>query len=137
VYLKFFPDHYKALGRHSREHGCFFSEAERHLSFPPSASFGTLLCYYWKLPGRIRDACESHGLRDLLNVESDTPSGPFKRMICLGNLMAVLGNDELRGNTKLEVVKAIRTSLNLTESKFMAIMEEIHELKNDVERFKF
>jgi len=56
-------------------------------------------------------------------------------MICLGNLTAILGNDELHEATKLEVAKAIRTSLTLTEPEFVAIMEEIEELKSDVEKF--
>jgi len=42
--------------------------------------------YHEAMTKGIRDACESHSLRDLLNVESGSPSGRFKRMICLGNL---------------------------------------------------
>jgi len=135
IYLEFFPDHYKALKRYSKELGCLFSEAERHFSLPSSSIFGTLLCYHWKLPDKIRDACESHGLKDLLNLESDNPSGPFTRMICSGNLMANLSNEELHDSTILEVVKAIRASLNLAESEFMAIMEDIKGFKGDVEKF--
>jgi len=130
LYLRFFPDHYKALIRYSRETGCLFSEAERHFSFPPSATFGALLCHHWRLPDKIKDACESHGLSDLLSVEIDSPSGRFKRMICVGNLTACLENDELNEATKLEVVKAVSTSLNLTKAEFLATMVEIQGLKD-------
>lgn len=37
VYLKFFPDHYRALRDFCNEHGRLFSEAEKHFSLPSSA----------------------------------------------------------------------------------------------------
>jgi HD-like signal output (HDOD) protein len=40
VYLKFFPDHYKALNDYRKEKRCLFSEAESHFSAPCSLNTG-------------------------------------------------------------------------------------------------
>jgi len=100
VYLKFFPDHYEALMTFSKEHGVSFSEAERHLSLPSSSFLGALLCDHWRLPDNVRQACEFHTLNDFLAAEGDSSSTPFQRMICLGNLVAVLSTSELSDSAK-------------------------------------
>ena len=135
VYLKFFPDHHKALKTYSRKHGCLFSEAEAHFSFPSSAYFGTLLSDHWGLPLKIKEACRSHSLQDLQEINDDTPAGQFNRMICLANLIAVLAKDELSTATKEKLSNAIMISLGCTEQNFLVIMGDTYELRIDVEKF--
>lgn len=135
VYLKFFPDHYKALRRFCDEQCCLFSEAERRFSLPSSAFVGTLLCEHWRLPDNIRTACESHTLQDLPSLSEDSPSARFRRMICLANLLTVLSTDELNDATKREIASAIKTGLDCTEQEFLAMMGDIYELRIDVEKF--
>jgi HD-like signal output (HDOD) protein len=135
VYLKFFPDHYTALKDFSREQGCLFSEAERHFSLPSSAFLGTLLCDHWRLPEKIRNACEFHSLRDLLSAKEDTPSADFLRMICLGNLLAIISTDELTNTNREDISAAAQLALNLTGEEFLTMMGDIYELRTEVERF--
>jgi HD-like signal output (HDOD) protein len=135
VYLKFFPDHYKALRHFCDEQRCLFSQAEKHLSLPSTAFLGSLLCEHWRLPDNIRTACESHTLADLQNLRGDSPSARFRRMICLGNVLTVLSADELNDDTKHQIASAIQTELDFTEQSFLAMMGDIYELRIDVERF--
>lgn len=135
VYLKFFLDHYKALTTYCKEQGCLFSEAEKHFSLPTSSFLGTLLCDHWRLPLKIRDACEFHTLKDLQSTKGDTPSGDFIRMICLGNLMAVLCIEELSEDTKRKIANAIKNSLDLTETEFIATMGDIYDLRLEAQQF--
>jgi HD-like signal output (HDOD) protein len=135
VYLKFFPDHYTALKDFSQEQGCLFSEAERHFSVPSSAFLGTLLCDHWRLPEKIRKACEFHSPRDLLSVKENTPSADFLRMICLGNLLAIISTDELTNTNREDISAAAQSALNLTGGEFLTLMGDIYELRIEVERF--
>jgi HD-like signal output (HDOD) protein len=135
VYLKFFPDHYTALKDFSREQGCLFSEAERHFSLPSSAFLGTLLCDHWRLPEKIRDACEFHSPRDLLSVTENTPSADFRRMICLGNLLAIISTDELTTTNREDISAAAQSALNLTGGEFLTLMGDIYELRTEAEKF--
>jgi HD-like signal output (HDOD) protein len=135
VYLKFFPEHYTALKDFSKEQGCLFSDAERHFSLPSSAFLGTLLCDHWRLPEKIREACEFHSLRALLAIRENSLSAGFRRMICLGNLVAVLSAEELSNANRQEISAAVQTALNLTEIEFLTFMGDIYDLGTDVERF--
>ena len=135
VYLKFFPDHYKALKDFSRKQGCLFSEAERHFSLPSSAFLGTLLCDHWRLPEKIRDACEFHSLKDLLAIKENSPSAGFRRMICLGNLLTIISTEKLSSAHRQEASAAVQTALNLTEAEFLILMGDIYELRIEVEKF--
>ncbi len=135
VYLKFFPDHYKALRSFSKEHGCLFSEAERHFSLPSSSYLGTLLCDHWRLPDNVRQACEFHTLRDLLAAQGGSPLRPFQRMICLGNVLAVLSTNQLSNSTKREIADAVRRALACIEDEFLTMMADIYDLRIEVESF--
>jgi HD-like signal output (HDOD) protein len=135
VYLKFFPGHYKALKDFSRQQSCLFSEAESHFSLPSSAFLGALLCDHWRLPEKIREACELHSLKDLLAIKENSPSAGFRRMICLGNLLAVLSTEELNTANRQEISAGVQKSLNLTEEEFLALMGDIYELRIEVEKF--
>ena len=135
VYLKFFPDHYRALRKYSKEHGCLFSEAERHFSLPSSAYLGTLLCEHWRLPDEFRQACACNTLEHLTPMKQDRPLKPFQRMICLGNLLTLLSTIELSTTTKENIADACKTALDCTEAAFLAMMGDIYELRIDVETF--
>ena len=135
IYLKFFPEHYRALSRFCQEKRCLFSEAERHFSLPASASLGVLLCDHWRLPNHVKSACGPHSLIDLPNIDLNSPSGNFRLMICLGNLLTVLSADELNETAKLEITSATRKALDCTEPKFLTIMGDVYDLKTEVERF--
>jgi HD-like signal output (HDOD) protein len=135
VYLKFFPDHYTALKDFSKEQGCLFSEAERHFSLPSSSYLGTLLCDHWRLPKQVRSACETHTFEDLYDIQGDDPSSRFKRIICVGNLLAVLSSDELNNSTKRKIAEAVEAKLGCDESGFLTIMADIYSLKAEAEKF--
>jgi HD-like signal output (HDOD) protein len=135
VYLKFFPDHYKAIKNFCNEHGQMFSQAESHFSLPTSAYLGTLLCDHWRLPDRIRQTCEFHTLGNLKPAREGGPPNPFQRMICLGNLLAMLPTDELNNDTRREITEVARTDLDCTEEKFLTMMGDIYGLRTDVEIF--
>ncbi|MEI6125101.1 MAG: HDOD domain-containing protein [Pseudomonadota bacterium] len=136
VYLKFFPDHYHELRKCCKEHGCLFSQAEERLAYPSSSFMGTLLCDHWLLPVKIRDACHWHSLSELPKLQRDsTPPGDFRRMICLGNIIAELSNDELSTEVKRELADAIITTLKCTESNFLSLMGEMYDFKIETEEF--
>jgi HD-like signal output (HDOD) protein len=135
VYLKFLPDHYRALDDYRREKQCLFSEAESHFSVPPSSFFGTLLCERWRLPSQVRKACEYHSLKDLSILRETSPSMGFTRIICIGNLLAVLSTEELDSAIKEEIAAATQTELQCSEQKFLALMGDIYGLKSEVEAF--
>lgn len=136
VYLKFFPDHYKALTNFKREKGCLFSEAEENLAMVPSAFLGKLLCDHWRLPDIIRNACEFHTLQDLIDVEHDNFSESSQRMICLGNIVAVLSTEELSEDTKRKIADSTTTYLDISsEKEFLSMMGDIYELRIEVDKF--
>lgn len=134
VYLKFFPDHYEALNGVCKEHGCLFSEAERYMSLPASAHLGTLLCDHWRLPNNIRQACEFHTLADLSATDRDSSLQGLERVICLGNLIALVSTDEVNSQKKGQLQNAVRSALGCSEEKFITIMGDISGLSVHVER---
>ncbi len=135
IYLKFFPEHYRELKRYSQDHGCLFSEAEKHYSVPSSAYFGTLLCEHWRLASKIKDACACHSLDNLRSIDNNNVSQHFIHMICLSNFVAVLAFDNLSTAIKEELSSAIMTSLNCSEKEFLVTMGDIYDLKIEVEKF--
>ncbi len=135
IYLKFFPDHYKAILKLKQEEECLFSMAEKELSMPSSAFFGGLLCGHWRLPSHIEDAGKCHTLEDLLCLDGNDARDRFQRIICLGNLLVILSSEELNESTKNEIASTTRSVLGCTESDFLTMMGDIYALKEDVERF--
>ncbi len=133
VYLKFFPDHYRALTKFSKKEGILFSKAETHFSLPSSSYFGALLCDRWNLPGKIKNACNFHTIHDLINSHENT-SQEFIKIISLGNLLAVLSTDNLNNDSKNDIIAAIRGTFNLNEQEFLTLMGEIYELKMEAEK---
>ena len=135
IYLKFFPEHFKALNQYTEDNGCTFSVAEAHFALPPSARFGSLLCDHWRLPVHVKTACELHTLADLPRTEGDKLTHRFARMICLGNLLTILSTDELNQDQKNDIVERVQEALHCDESEFLAMMGDIYELRVEVERF--
>ena len=135
IYLKFFPDHYKAIMRFCEKEGCLFSESEKHFSLPLSAYFGSLLCDHWRLPNHIKIACESHNLMDLPGIDAKSLSESFRLMICVGNLLAVLSAEELSEATKREIAASTKIALAYTDPEFLTMMGDIYDLRSEVERF--
>lgn len=133
VYLKFFPEHYDALKGYCNKQGCTFSEAETHLSFPMSAYLGTLLCDHWRLPEQVRRACAFHALGDLQSARENDEQKPFRRIICLGNLVALLSTDTLNEEAKEQIAEGVKTELSLAEEAFLTLMGDIYALKTEVE----
>ncbi|MBN1826912.1 MAG: HDOD domain-containing protein [Candidatus Eisenbacteria bacterium] len=135
VYFKFYPEHYRALIATAREAGGLFSEAEERLGFPASSYFGTLLCDHWRLPAKVREACEAHTLKELLLLDGDGPAEAFRRMICLGNLLALLAADGLGEEKKGEIDVAARAALGCTDQEFILIMGDVYDLRLEVDKF--
>jgi len=135
VYLKFFPDHYRALRSLSAEKGIFFSDAEQELCYPASSYLGVLLCDHWRLPAKIRDACEMHSLQHLKTLSGKDPASSFKRMICLGNAVAVLALNALHETKKHDITETVKTTLSIDETQFLALMADVYELRTQADRF--
>jgi HD-like signal output (HDOD) protein len=135
VYLKFFPEHYSALCRLSQDEGIFFCDAERQLTFPASAYLGTLLCEYWRLPQEINQACEFHTLRDLQAVTGEGDMTPLQRMICLGNMVALLSDNNLGDPAKEELTGTLCENLKCSEDEFLNLMTDIYALRAEAESF--
>ena len=136
VYLKFFPDHFIAIKDYCKEHGCLFSTAEERLGLPTSSYFGILLCEHWLLPSKVRDACAYHSLKDIETLRKDfSPSGDFKRIICLGNMVAVLANDPLAEDVKKKLAETISSVLRISDEQFLSMMGTIYDLRLQVEDF--
>jgi len=135
VYLKFFPEHYSETRKYIKENGCLLSEAVEHFSLPSDTYFGSLLCNHWRLPEKIKDACEFHRIEDLDRIEADTASGAFKKMVCLGNLVSILSKDELYDEIKRRLAAAIMKALDCSDSEFLSLMGDIYELRLEVDKF--
>lgn len=135
VYLRFFPDHHKALRETCLRNECLFSEAEGELSLPPSSHLGALLADHWSLPRSVKDACRIHTLADLHGKSEWISSAPAARVVCLGNLFAVLTIDLLSGEKRQIVSEAIRTDLAQSPDDFLLMSAEMYELRQEVDRF--
>lgn len=130
VYLKFFPEHYMELKRYCKKNGCLFSEAEEYFRLPSSSYLGSLLCYHWRLPGKVEEACESHNLSHLFNQGSD-----FQTIIALGNLLAELSAGGLNESCKNRIKEAAENILELTPENFISIMADVYDLQVETEKF--
>jgi HD-like signal output (HDOD) protein len=133
VCLKLFPQHYRAVKACAREQGCLFSEAERALGVPASALLGTLLADRWRLPEKVKEACERHTLHDLVAPDADTPLTPIQRIIALGNLLTVLTTEWLSEDKRLEMADAVVKELRCPDKEIEHLLEEIEGLRSDVE----
>ena len=135
VYLKFYPEHFKALLDHSEENGILFSESEKLLKFPKSSYFGVLLSDRWRLPIRIKEACAFYGLLDLSNSQGTSIESSFMRMISASNLLATLMTDQLNEKKAEEITTVIKSTFRLTDEEFLFLAADVNELKLEAENF--
>ena len=134
VYLKFFPEHFKALRRFADEQGCLFNEAGQIHDLPSSAYFGALLCERWRLPKKIKEVCVLEGPAMLGNGRHKETLKPLHRMVLLGDLVAVLSSDRLQKQRQLDFSNTIMQELALTESDFLVLMGAISDLRLEADR---
>ncbi len=135
VYMKIFPDHYQALKDLTRREGCLFSQAERRLGMPASSHFGSLLCGHWRLPDKIREACERHTLDDLRGAEGVPPLTEAQRLICLGSLLTVMVTEQPSDEVRGEIRDATTTALVCPPEEFDRTLESVSGLGRDVQEF--
>ena len=137
IYLKFFPEHFKAIETHQLDHGCLYNEAEEALSLPSAAMMGALLCDKWRLPEQVKSACMHHSLNDLYQIEGNSLSESFKRMICVSNMITTLHRNKLKKEIKEKIAEAVQDALNCTESDLLALLSSIYDLESEVEKMAF
>jgi len=135
VYLKFFPAHYAEIKKYMQENGCLLSQAIEHFFLPADTYFGSLLCDHWRLPEKIKDACEFHRIEDLDRIETSSTSDAFKKMVCLGNLVSILSKDALNDEIKRRLAASIMKTLDCSDSEFLSLMGDIYELRLEVDKF--
>lgn len=130
VYLKFYPEHFKAVWQHHERHGCLFSESEKQCGVLPSARMGMMVCDHWHLPLTVREVCASHSLLDLQEKQQDRRTmTPFITMVTLGNLLASLSQDTLADAKRDEIAETVMAELTLSSHDFMLLMAPGNELK--------
>ncbi len=135
VFMQFYPDAYEAAAEHTVKHQCFFSEAEIILGLPKSSELGGMLCDYWKLPMKIKTACQVHTLADLEVLDTYDPDFEFKRTICLGNLFSQLSRDNLTDEKKQDIYSTMIAKSNMTEEDLKTNLIQINGLQLIVEEF--
>jgi HD-like signal output (HDOD) protein len=135
VYLKFFPEHFRALFEYSEKNGVLFSESEKKFKLPKSSYLGVLLCDRWRLPIRVKEACEFHGMYDLSNSTGTSIENSFTRMISAGNLLAILMAENLSKQKSEEITSVIKSAFRLTDEEFSLLAADISELKIEAENF--
>lgn len=135
IYLKFYPDHFRAIIAAGDEKGLLYSAVEKQLGVPPSSTFGSLLCTYWNLPNSIKIACENHTLEIIGQISEDDSKADFKKIICVGNLCSDFSIRQLNKKVNQELVKAVMTVLDIDDHEFLLLMGEIRDLQTEVEQF--
>ena len=128
IYMKFFPEHYTVLTNYCAANGELFSHAEAHFALPSSADLGMLLCERWRLPGRIKDACQYHSLGDLQRRMGNSVTDEFIRMVTIGNLLAILLEDPLNNDVRGTITSQVRIALKLDTTSLLDLMDEIRGL---------
>jgi HD-like signal output (HDOD) protein len=135
IYLKFYPDHFRAIMQESEEKGMLYSQIEHELNLPSSSTFGSLVCTYWKLPEPIKVACENHTLEVIPHISDVDPKGDFKKSICMGSLCSEFSTRPLSKPVKQELAKTIMSVLDIDDHEFLFLIGEIRDLQIEVEHF--
>ncbi len=135
VYLKFYPEHFRALLNHSEENGILFSESEKKLKLPKSSYFGVLLSDRWRLPLRVKEACAFHGVKDLSNSQGTSIENSFIRIVSASNLLSTLMNNQLNEQKSEEITSVIKSTFRFTDEEFLLLAADINELKLESEKF--
>ncbi len=135
VYLKFYPEHFEAVARLMEEKGLLRDQAEKELNIPSSASFGSILSTFWKLPATIKLACENHTLASFHAIAPEDKNADFKKLICLASLCSSLTTQNLQKATKEKIANVIMDAFSLDQQTFMLFLGDIRDKQNDVEDF--
>ncbi len=135
VYLKFYPDHYRAIVKSSEEKGLLYSQTEKELNIPSSATFGSLVSTYWKLPDAIKIACENHTLDIIGHISDADPKADYKRIICVGSLCSEFCTRQLNKEVNKEIANTVMSVLNIDDHEFLLLMGEIRDLQLEVDQF--
>jgi len=136
VYLKFFPEHYKAIREHSIAQGCFFCDSEKFFEFPPSAYLGTLLCDRWRLPQKVKAACSTHTFYDFEQTIDQPPKDSFIPVISMSNLLTLMITDPLKPDLSDIITKTIIKFLKIPETSFPLLMTDVLGLKENARDLK-
>lgn len=134
VYLKFFPEHYKVIHEHKLSQGCLFHEAEEELGYAASSRMGMILADHWRLPQKVQQVCQRHTLKDLPQLQTDSPENAFLRVIAVANLMAILASNGLSQDKKEAIKETICQTLNINETEFLVHMGAVYDLKDEVKK---
>ena len=134
VYLKFFPDHLKALRQFAEDNGCLYGEAEKEHGLPSSAYLGSLLCERWRLPRNIKNVCGMEEADALVDLRAGKDLQPLQRIIMLANFAAVLTADRLKKEKQFDLSNTIMLAFDLTEPEFLVLMGAISDLKLEADR---
>jgi HD-like signal output (HDOD) protein len=137
VYLKFFPQHYKALHEHRDANRCLFTESEEQMALPKSGYLGSLLCARWQLPSKIKAVCEKHTIGDLVELDGKSETKSFQRIICIANLAVVLATESLEEEAKKKISASIMSALGISGEQFLLIMGSVSDLKIETDNFQF
>jgi len=134
VYLKFFPDHFKALCQYAEDQGCLFEEAEQAHGMPSNAYLGGLLCERWRLPRKIKTVCAMPEAQALAGLRNSQDLQPLHRVIALADFAATVSTDRLQKDTQLFLSDTIMQALDLTEAEFLVLMGALSDLKLEADR---
>ncbi len=135
VYLKYYPEHYDAASSLMEENGILRSQAEKELGIPPSATFGSILCTFWKLPATVKTACENHTIDTVKNISNDDKNADFKKLISLGSLCSSFTSQTLNKALKKEIVKLIMNTFSIDRQEFLLLLGEIRDKQAEVNDF--
>ncbi len=136
IYLKYYAENYNAIRKHHEENSCLFSQSEISLEQPASSVMGSLLCDHWRLPEKIKEACEFHSL-DCIESDDETNGADldFRRAIILGNNLTLLATRELNQETVESITQAAMKIYSLEETDFLSLVGEIQDLSDEAETF--
>ena len=75
-----------------------------------------------------------HGYHQLENPNQHHLSMSFTTMITLGNMVAILSNDNINTNRKEEIASIIKNFIHCSDQEFLSLMGEIYDLKYEADR---
>jgi len=134
IYLKFFPVHFKAMNEYCDANGVLFQDAETFFDVPKSSLLGTYLCKRWRLPARVTDACENHGMQSIIENSQQDSRDTALRMVSLGCLLSHIVMTPLSEDLKTKMTGLIKKTLKLSENDFLVLMGEVYEIKTEAEK---
>ncbi len=135
VYIKYFPDHYKAIDKHAEQNRCLISQAEEALGLPASAWLGKLLCEHWQLPNLFREVCEKHDIQYINHFSPGNAVNAYRKIIGCSDLMAYLSMYDLHTDCKESIHQTVCNALGCSQDEFLVHMGKVYELKDEKNAF--